>query len=265
VYVGSTGFLAIAQAAAAVYRQDCPNSTISFQRADSAYGLSQLRKAIKAHPGQAVPVVAAYDGTSTEAAGFKAYPVAALILAVVAHKGTFSSPSVSTGVLRDIFTGAGGPDYVEVERLSGSATRLNLFRKVLGIQQPPPFKAGNCIVRSVPDVGVKRCIANGTSDMLTFVAKAPHSVGYVVLSGMDLAKYPQLSVMDIDNVAPTAANVRNGKYNFWAVEHLFTASQPTPLVADFVDFVQNFVKTITKDNVISCLGAPESVQSDCRQ
>ncbi len=53
--------------------------------------------------------------------------------------------------------------------------------------------------------------------------QTPNAIGYAEVFG-SLVADPDVSVLYIDNAAPTAANVRNGSYKFWTGEHLYTSA-----------------------------------------
>ena len=70
-------------------------------------------------------------------------------------------------------------------------------------------------------------------------------------------------MISIDNVAPTADNVRNRSYKFWAVENLYAATNPTTLTKDFLDFLSHYRGSNLPSDFIPCYAAPESLGTGC--
>jgi phosphate transport system substrate-binding protein len=262
--VGSTTFAAIAQAADA-YRLECPDATISISSdTDDAYGLTELNEAVQTNSGQAGSTIAMYNGLSTigYVAGLVPYPVGVLVYSIVAHSGTFPGNNVTTGRLRGLFAGSGEPGYVAVGRLPGSASRSSLFTKVLG-QVPGNPVPVSCPAPIGARVSVTSCTESSTETALYFVNQIPRSVSYAKLSTSTTAAYPGISVIRINNVAPTAANVLNGSYPYWTVEHLYTGPHPTALATDFIRFLSHYINISKAVGFIPCSAATKSLEPDC--
>ena len=80
---------------------------------------------------------------------------------------------------------------------------------------------------------------------------------------MALASNPQVSVIKINNIEPTAANVLNGSYNYWTVEHLYTGPHPSALATDFLRFLSQYIESNKPADLMACSAATQSLESDC--
>lgn len=267
--IGSTAFEPIAQAAADQYMSQCAHATIAVNPQDitydSAYGLSHVQQAVQHHSSLAGSMIAMYDGSpiASYTAGLTAHPVGALIFSVVAHAGLFPGSNISVQDLKKIFAGTGQRGVVAVGRLAGSGSRLNLFRKVLKQQQPGSQYPENCPPPSGRAASVAQCTAGSTAQVLNFVNGTPNAIGYAEIYG-PLSSDPQVSMLSIDNAAPTAASVLSGSYAYWTIEHLYTAPQPTALAGDFLNYLTGSYFGSVTSGVIPCSKDPgKKLEPDC--
>jgi ABC-type phosphate transport system substrate-binding protein len=251
----------IAQDAADAYMRNCPGATIIVSGGDSDYGLTQVRDAVESGSSSAGSMIAMYDGLPSDTAGLSPYPMGVLILSVVAHDGLIPAGNITTAELRKIFVKPGEQGKVAVGRRAGSGTRRAFIMNVLGRNPGAPDK-GNCPPPAGSAVSFTSCTEDSTPDLLKFVNRTPNAIGYAVVS-RPRASYPQISVINIDNVAPTPDNVRNGSYKFWAVENLYAAAQPTTLTKDFLNFLSHFRASNLPPDFIPCYATSQSLGTGC--
>ena len=260
--VGSTAFEPIAQKAAAAYTQACPHATITVSGGDAAYGLTQVRDAVKSGSRS---MIAMYDGLSTDAGGLRPAPMGYLIFSVVAHTGLFPESGLTTGELRKIFVKPGELGVVAVGRRAGSGTRLTFITKVLGVNPGAPDVTpdkGNCPSPTGSAFSLTSCTEDSTPHLLNFVNGTPNAIGYAEAYGL-LNYSSQVSAIKIDGVAPMQENVLNGSYKFWTVEHLYAAMQPATLAKDFLAFLPQYIKSNPPPDFIACSDAPKTLEADC--
>jgi ABC-type phosphate transport system substrate-binding protein len=98
--------------------------------------------------------------------------------------------------------------------------------------------------------------------VLNFVNATPNAIGYAEVYGA-LAADPQVSVLYIDNAAPTPANVRNGSYKFWTGEHLYASTHPSALTSDFLAFLPNYIASSPPSDFIACPDAVNIAGAGC--
>jgi phosphate transport system substrate-binding protein len=65
------------------------------------------------------------------------------------------------------------------------------------------------------------------------VAARPGAIGYVSLA----AVRPDVQVLNLDGVEPTAANARLDRYPFWGTAHVYTKGPAGGLARAFIDFL----------------------------
>ena len=259
--IGSTAFRPIAQAAANAYETNCPGVTITVTGGDSDYGLTQVRDAVASGSSSAGSMIAMYDGLPSDTAGLSPYPMAVIIFSVVAHTGLFPAGNITTAELQKIFVKPGEQGKVAVGRRAGSGTRRAFIADALGVNPGAPDK-GNCPPGTGRAVSFTSCTEDSTPDLLNFVDRTPNAIGYAAVSQVG-ASYPQVSVINIDHVAPTPGNVGNKSYRFWAVENLYAAIQPTMLAKDFLDFLSHYRDPNLPPGFIPCYAAPKSLGTGC--
>ena len=259
--VGSTAFLPIAAVAAEAYMHDCQGATINVSDGDSAYGLSQVQGKVAAGAASAGSMIAMYDGSpaASDTAGLRQYPMGVLIYSVVAHSGLFPGSNVTSADLSKIFVPPGVQGKVAVGRLGGSGSR-QAFKKVLG--QDPGQPSGSCPAPTERAVPFTSCTEGSTANVLNFVNETPNAIGYAEVYGA-LAADPQVSVLYIDNAAPTAANVRNGSYKFWTGEHLYASTHASALTTDFLAFLPNYIASNPPSDFIACPDAVNIPGAGC--
>lgn len=257
--IGSTAFMPIAQEAAYAYMQACPEATITVTGGDSAYGLTRVCDT----GASASSMIAMYDGLSSACARLRPYPMGALIFSVVAHTGLFPAGNITTAELRKIFVKPGEQGYVAVGRRAGSGSREAFITNILGLDPATlvPDK-GNCPHPTGSAFSFTSCTEDSTADLLSFVNSTPNAIGYAEVFP-PLSGYSQVSVLNIDNAGPSRADVLNGSYRFWTVEHLYAAMQPTALASDFLDFLPYYIESNPPPNYIACSGALKRLGAAC--
>jgi ABC-type phosphate transport system substrate-binding protein len=259
--LGSSAFLPIAKLAAEAYMHACQGASIDVTGGDSAYGLNKVQGAVASGSSSAGSMIAMFDGSPSTSvtAGLKQYSVGVLIYSVVAHSGLFPGSNVTSAMLGQLFVSPGVQGKVAVGRLRGSGSR-QAFAKVLGRALGPP--SGNCPSPTGQPISFASCTEGSTSNVLNFVNQTPNAIGYAEVYG-SLAADPQVSVLYIDNVAPTAANVRNGSYKFWTGEHLYASTHPTALTRDFLAFLPNYIASSPPGDFIACSDAANIPGAGC--
>jgi phosphate transport system substrate-binding protein len=243
---GSSAFQNIVQLAANAYVKACPNTIIGINKnitgQDSALGVSTVETAVEVNSPSAKSMIAMYDGTTSSGPRLAQHPLGVLIYAVVAHKGLFSGSKVTSTQLVKIFVNHGDPSKVVVGRKPGSATHLTFFTKVLHAK-----------------TGLADVNKNDSASVIDYVGKTRNAIGYAVA----LPASPQVSLLAIGNAQPSKADVLNGSYKFWAVEHLYTASQPSALTKDFLDYLPRYIQSHSQADFITCSDVAGAAGASC--
>jgi phosphate transport system substrate-binding protein len=226
---GSTALLPLSLQAAKEFKKLNPGVSIAASGKGSVTGPQAVKKGI-------AEIGACDWDASIDVPGFKAFDgqvgnkVAVIPFAAVVNKNVTVS-NLTTAQLQGIFTGkitnwkdVGGADadIVVINRSFGSGTRVNFIMKALGgtdtVKKSSNYK----------EVG-------SSGDMKTNVASTPNSIGYLDLVYVN----SDFKAISINDVAPTVANVINGKYKVWAYGYFMTKGQPTGATKAFIEYVQS--------------------------
>ncbi|WP_425466188.1 phosphate ABC transporter substrate-binding protein [Paenibacillus methanolicus] len=226
---GSSALLPLTLQAAKEFKKLNPKVKISASAAGSITGPQSVRKGI-------ADIGAVDWDASTDVPGFKkfdgqvAHKVAVIPFAAVVNKGV-GVDNLTTKQLQDIFSGkvknwkeVGGNDasIVVVNRAFGSGTRVNFQMKAL---DGSDFMSKGDNYKEVKSSG----------DMKTAVETTPNAIGY-----MDLVYVTsKMKALKINDVAPTEANVINGKYKVWGYGYYMTKGQPTGATKAFIEYIQS--------------------------
>jgi ABC-type phosphate transport system substrate-binding protein len=207
-------------------------------------------------------MIAMYDGLppAADTTGLRQYPIGVLILSVVAHTGLFPASNITADELRKIFVEPGERGIVAVGLQAGSGTRQAFFANVLGLSPGLPDE-GSCPPPAESAVSFTSCTEDSDADLLNFVNGTPNAIGYAEVLQPPTG-YQHVSVISIDNAAPTPGNVLNGSYSFWIVEQLYAAVQATTLTKDFLDFLPHYLESNPSRDFIACSDAVKGLE-DC--
>ncbi|MFF2480764.1 phosphate ABC transporter substrate-binding protein [Paenibacillus sp. NPDC058071] len=226
---GSSALLPLTLQAANEFKKLHPKVKISASAAGSITGPQAVRKGIAD--------IGAVDWDATkDVPGFKkfdgqvAHKVAVIPFATVVNKNV-SVTNLTTKQLQDIFSGkvtnwkdVGGKDadIIVVNRTFGSGTRVNFQDKALG---GVDFMTKGNNYKEVKTSG----------DMKTAIETTPNAIGY-----MDLAYVTdKMTALSVNDVAPTEANVINGKYKVWGYGYYMTKGEPKGATKEFIEYVQS--------------------------
>ena len=266
--LGSSTFGPLVQAAAAIYTRHC-HATINVvygnvggKGVDSAYAAATVNAEVQNNPAQAGSMIAMFNGQTSSAPFLTPDPLGVLIFSVVAHNGLYSGSDISSSELKRLFLQGGEPGKVAVGRQAGTGTRITLLG-FLHNQGPGPQASGN---GCPPPPGSAACTAFSNADLLGFVNGTRNAIGYAEVdqeTNGHPAGYPDASVLSVDGIAPTPANVRNGVYDFATVATLYMPPHPTALAKSFYQYLLQYVAANQSDGLITCSGVPTRLQANC--
>jgi len=266
--IGSSTFGPVVKAAASIYMQQCHASInvvygdVGGKGIDSAYGATTVNAAVQSNPAQAGSMIAMYNGETSIAPFLTPDPLGVLIFAVVAHTGLYPGSDISGSELKQLFLQGGEPGKIAAGRQAGAGIRSTLL-SFLQRQGPGPQVSGNSCP---PPVGSAICTEYSNTELLSFVNETPNAVGYAQVdqeSNGHPAGYPDASVLSINGIAPTPANVRNGLYNFATVANLYMPPHPSALAKSFYQYLLQYIAANQSDGLIMCSGAPKRLQANC--
>jgi ABC-type phosphate transport system substrate-binding protein len=266
--IGSSTFGPVVQAAAGIYTRRC-HATINVvygnvggKGIDSAYAAATVNAAVRSKPAQAGSMIAMYNGETSIAPFLTPDPLGVLIFSVVAHAGLYSGSDISSAELKRLFLQGGEPGKVAAGRQAGTGTRVTLLG-FLHSQGPAPRVSGNSCP---PPAGSTACTEYSNAELLNFVNETRNAIGYAEVdqeSNGHPAGYPGTSVLSINGIAPTPANVRNGSYNFATVATLYMPPHPSALAKSFYQYLLQYIAANQSDGLITCSGVPQKLEANC--
>jgi ABC-type phosphate transport system substrate-binding protein len=179
-----------------------------------------------------------------------------------AYAAAYSGSDISSGELKRLFLQGGEPGKVAAGRQAGTGTRITLLG-FLHSQGPAPQVSGNSCP---PPAGSAVCTAYSNTELLSFVNETRNAIGYAEVdqeSGGHPAGYPGSSVLSIDGIAPTPANVRNGSYDFATVATLYMPPHPSALAKSFYQYLLQYIAANQSGGLITCSGVPKRLEANC--
>jgi phosphate transport system substrate-binding protein len=205
-----------------MFSAENPEADITVQGGGSGTGLSQVSTGAADIGMSDITVEDLADLKKTDLVDNK---VAIVGIAVVAHPAV-GVRNLTKQQLADIFTGritnwkaVGGKQQkiTVVNRPKGSGTRITFTKLTLNGKE-----------------AVETITQDSSGTVRKIIASTPGAVGYLAFSYVNNT----VQSLNIDNVAPTEANVLNRSYPIWSYEHLYTKGRPTGLKKSFIDYVQ---------------------------
>ncbi|HUC26425.1 MAG TPA: substrate-binding domain-containing protein [Streptosporangiaceae bacterium] len=266
--IGSSTFGPVVKAAASIYTRQCRASIkvvygdVGGKGIDSAYGAATVNAAVRSKPARAGSMIAMYNGVTSIAPFLTPDPLGVLIFSVVAHTGLYPGSDIRVSELKRLFLQGGEPGKVAVGRQAGTGTRITLVG-FLQRQGPGPQASGNSCP---PPAGSAVCTEYSNTELLSFVNETRNAIGYAEVdqqSDGHPAGYPDASVLSINGIAPTPANVRNGSYNFATVANLYMPPHPSALAKSFYQYLLQYIAANQSDGLITCSGVPKRLEANC--
>ncbi len=267
--LGSSTFGPLVQAAASIYTRQCGDASINVvygnvggKGVDSAYAATTVNAAVRSNPAHAGSMIAMFNGETSSAPFLTPDPLGVLIFAVVAHTGLYPGSDISSSELKRLFLQGGEPGKVAAGRQAGTGTRITLLGFLRSHGPEPQVSGDGC----PPPAGSAACTANSNADLLGFVNEARNAIGYAEVdheSNGHPAGYPNASVLSIDGIAPTPANVRNGSYDLATVATLYMPPHPSALAKSFYHYLLQYIAANESDGLITCSGVPQKLEANC--
>jgi phosphate transport system substrate-binding protein len=243
---GSSAFYPTAAAEATRYHAQCPVAVFSVGSSSSGAGLSMLeRGAVQIADSELSPEEAGYSSTN-----LVEHQVALIVFTVVVNRAVTGVHSLTRDQITGIYSGTianwsmlGGPDLAisVIGRPADSGTQASFTHFVL---DHPTTPASSQLVES------------GTSEVIDKVRATPGAIGYVDLGAANQA-HNDLTLLAIDGYPPTLGLVKSGTYPFWAIERMYTKTNPDVLS---VSFIQRVISDIqTSDTFVRVSDVPDAV------
>jgi len=238
---GSTGMLPLARALATAYQQKSPSSEVEIGK-----GLGTGAR-LEALAGNKIQIALASHGIKPEdvqKGNLRVIEVAkgAIVFAI---NGSVPLTDITEAQVCDIYSGKvqnwqslGGPN-VPIVVLTRPPTEVD----------PEVIRAKIKCFAQLKEVETAKVMARG-GDMATGLAETPNAIGMTSMTVVEQSA-GKVKALTINGVAPTAENVKNGRY-FLTRDFLFVTKDKT--TADIKKFL-DFVLSSEGDRVILANGA----------
>jgi phosphate transport system substrate-binding protein len=238
--VGSTTMQPVIEALAIAFSAQSPNIQIVIQDGGSQAGLEAVRQ------GVADAGLVSRELTVEELTGLQLFNLAQTDPIVLIVHPIVQLDSLSTGQVRDIFSGAitnwaevGGAEapIQVVSRAEGSGTRATFEQIIMG--QPGLITASTS--QEETNQAVRNMVA-GRPFAIGFVSRQaaladptlpPGSPNWAVIDNALLG----VKLLALDGVAPTLDNARNNSYPLTRPLNIVVADPPSPLVQEWLNFI----------------------------
>ena len=231
---GSSAFYTAAHNYASSYRAACPVGLVQVDQDTSRSGLTDLKNGNIQIANSEVPgSLAGLNSTD-----FADNQVAVIVFAVILNKDVTGITSLTRSQLLKIYNGT----YLRWNEVDPAAPAIPI--KVFG----RPTTSGTHVTFTRYVLGSEAMSAptyqevDKTDQVAQAVAQAPGAIGYVD-EGTAGRRSADLTSVEIDQNAPTFAQVESNAYPFWAIEHMYTKKNPDALVTSFVNYIAKSVET----------------------
>ena len=224
---GSTALLPLVKASAAAYQAQHADVKISVSGGGSYVGISQA--------SQGNIDLGDSDVVAPGNAGLVDHKVAVVGFGIIVN-GNAGVTNLNAKQIRDIFAGrvgnwkdVGGKDenIVVINRPRSSGTRAVFKSTIMGVSK-------------ISESGL---VEDSSGQVVTTVGTTPGAISYVALG---YTKNKPVTVVKVNGIEASPANIRTGKYPIWSYEHIFTKGKAKPEVQAFIDYVANDKENIDK-------------------
>lgn len=218
--VGSTALLPLVKEAATEYSSQHSDVKISVSGGGSYVGIAQARSGA-AELGDS-------DVIAPGNSGLVDHKVAVVGFAIIVNPSARVS-NLSAAQIRAIFSGrttnwkdVGGADQgiVIINRPRTSGTRAVFNATMMGVSK-------------INEAGLT---VDSSGTVVTTVGTTPGSISYVALA---YTRDKPVTVVKVNGIAPTEANIMAGKYPIWSYEHIFTRGKGSPQIESFISYISS--------------------------
>lgn len=143
-----------------------------------------------------------------------------------AASGAASASAVSSTANTGSFDGAA--EITVVSREEGSGTR-GAFVELTGVEEK------DADGKKIDKTSEEAVTVSSTSVVMTTIAGDPYAIGYISMGSLNST----VKAIEIDGIAPTAENVKNGTYPISRPFNLAVKDSVSEVAQDFLDFIQS--------------------------
>ncbi len=231
---GSTSFYHTANAEAGRYLNNCPVARIAVNESSSGTGLQDLDTGNLSIANS--EIAAPTDKHLLD------HPVAVIVFALIVNR----QANVSNLNLQQIQEIYGGKIHTW-NTLDANATSIPItfFGRAGNSGTRVAFE--HYVLQGQTDLTPPQNVLDRSSDVVSTVARTPGAIGYADLG--DALASNNVTILNINQYAPSAPLIEKGRYPFWAVEHMYTSQNPDGLSSSFIAYVKQDLQT--RDTFVS--------------
>ena len=226
---GATSFQTLVESAAHKFEDKYPDVTIAITGGGSGQGLSDVKDG-KAQVGRS-DVFAEEKLDAADAEKLEDHTVCIVGMGPVVNSSV-DVDDLTTEQLKGIFTGA-ITDWSEV---GGTAGKIQVIERKAGSGTRATFEAAVLAGDKDPESFAPVAEEDSSGTVVEKIQQTEGAISYLAFSYYDDTKFRALKV---DGVEPTAENVCSGKFNIWAYEHMYTATDADDATKAFLDFMMS--------------------------
>ena len=227
---GATSFQKLVEAAAANFMDANPDVTIAITGGGSGQGLSDVKDG-KAQIGRsdvfAEEKLDAVD--AVDAKKLEDHTVAVVGMGPIVNSKV-DVDDLTTEQLKGIFTGK----ITDWKEVGGTAGKIQVIERKAGSGTRATFEAAVLGGEKAPDDFAPVAEEDSSGTVVDKIQQTEGAISYLAFSYYDDTKFKALKV---DGVDPTKANVESGKFNIWAYEHMYTATDADAATKAFVEYM----------------------------
>ncbi len=224
---GATSFQKLVEAAAANFMDANPDVTIAITGGGSGQGLSDVKDG-KAQIGRS-DVFAEEKLDAADAKKLEDHTVAVVGMGPIVNSKV-DVDDLTTEQLKGIFTGK----ITDWKEVGGTAGKIQVIERKAGSGTRATFEAAVLGGEKAPDDFAPVAEEDSSGTVVDKIQQTEGAISYLAFSYYDDTKFKALKV---DGVDPTKANVESGKFNIWAYEHMYTATDADAATKAFVEYM----------------------------
>ena len=224
---GATSFQKLVEAAAANFMDANPDVTIAITGGGSGQGLSDVKDG-KAQVGRS-DVFAEEKLDAADAKKLEDHTVAVVGMGPIVNSKV-DVDDLTTEQLKGIFTGK----ITDWKEVGGTAGKIQVIERKAGSGTRATFEAAVLGGEKAPDDFAPVAEEDSSGTVVDKIQQTEGAISYLAFSYYDDTKFKALKV---DGVDPTKANVESGKFNIWAYEHMYTATDADAATKAFVEYM----------------------------
>ena len=224
---GATSFQKLVEAAAANFMDANPDVTIAITGGGSGQGLSDVKDG-KAQIGRS-DVFAEEKLDAVDAKKLEDHTVAVVGMGPIVNSKV-DVDDLTTEQLKGIFTGK----ITDWKEVGGTAGKIQVIERKAGSGTRATFEAAVLGGEKAPDDFAPVAEEDSSGTVVDKIQQTEGAISYLAFSYYDDTKFKALKV---DGVDPTKANVESGKFNIWAYEHMYTATDADAATKAFVEYM----------------------------